>query len=251
MSWVALLLIGIAVTDLVHSIRREPILPECVGAATVIVTGVLVDLHAAADIAALLVIAGVVIAWGQLVTWAFGRHGRGRPWVPLAVLAIAFVLALGLGPAASESSGLLGYWRLHLDAPGLLRLTPDQMLLVTGAFLVQLSTGNVVVRLVLAATDTLNPMRHGTAQDPEMQLKGGRLLGPLERVLILGLGMAGEVTAASIVVAAKGLLRFPELQSRREQERIHQLTEYFLLGSFLSWLIALGTLAAVYLGLKA
>mgnify|MGYP002652878805 CR=1 FL=1 len=40
-----------------------------------------------------------------------------------------------------------------------------------------------------------------------------RLLGPLERVLILGLGLAGQVTAASLVIAAKGLIRFPELQS--------------------------------------
>lgn len=249
MSWVALLLIGIAVTDLVHSVRRGPILPECVGAATLVVLGVLVDLSEPADIAALVVLAGVVVAWGQLVTRAF-RPG-GRPWVPLATVGLALVLAIGFGPAASESAGVLGYWRDHLDLPGLYRLTPDELLLLAGGFLLQLSTGNVIVRLVLAATGTLNPLRHGTAQDPETQLKGGRLLGPLERVFILGLGLAGQVTAAAIVVAAKGLLRFPELQSRREQERIHQLTEYFLLGSFLSWLVALGTLATVSLGLRS
>ena len=53
---------------------------------------------------------------------------------------------------------------------------------------------------------------------------------------------AGNLTAASIVIAAKGLLRFPELQSRLDQTRIHRLTEYFLVGSFVSWLVPLGTL---------
>ena len=64
----------------------------------------------------------------------------------------------------------------------------------------------------------------------------------MERVFIVGLGLAGNLIAASIVIAAKGLLRFPELQSKGEQVRIHRLTEYFLVGSFVSWLVALASL---------
>ena len=119
-------------------------------------------------------------------------------------------------------------------------------MLLLGVFLVQLSTGNVLVRLVLTVTGTLNPIRIVGEEGPESRLKGGRLLGPMERVLILGLGLAGHVTAASLVVAAKGLLRFPELSSRRDQEQIHQLTEYFLVGSFVSWLVALSSLALLW-----
>ena len=59
---------------------------------------------------------------------------------------------------------------------------------------------------------------------------------------VVGLGLAGHLTAASIVIAAKGLLRFPELQSKPDQVRIHRLTEYFLVGSFASWLIPLVSL---------
>ncbi len=70
-----------------------------------------------------------------------------------------------------------------------------------------------------------------------------RVLGPLERLFIVGLGLGGQLTAAAVVVAAKGLLRWPELSSRLEQERVHRLTEYFLLGSFVSWLVALSGLA--------
>jgi hypothetical protein len=105
-----------------------------------------------------------------------------------------------------------------------------------------MSTGNVIVRLVLTATGTVNPARVGSIDDPATQLKGGRLLGPMERLFILGLGLAGQLTAASIVIAAKGLLRFPELRSKPEQDRIHRLTEYFLVGSFVSWLVPLASL---------
>jgi len=45
------------------------------------------------------------------------------------------------------------------------------------------------------------------------------------------------------VVAAKGLLRWPELHSKPDQQWIHRLTEYFLVGSFVSWLVALSSLA--------
>ena len=69
--------------------------------------------------------------------------------------------------------------------------------LLAAAFLIQLSTGNVIVRLVLAATGTTNP-RYGSEPDPdpELRLKGGRLLGPMERVFIVGLGLSGHLTAA-------------------------------------------------------
>jgi len=155
---------------------------------------------------------------------------------------VAFVVAVVMAPAAGEAGGVLGDWLRHDPLPVLDGLGADRVLLLVGAFLVQLSTGNVLVRLVLAATGTVNPAKSGGVDDPQTQLKGGRLLGPMERVFILGLGLAGQLTAASIVIAAKGLLRFPELQSKPEQERIHRLTEYFLVGSFVSWLLPLGAL---------
>lgn len=236
MSWIALLLLGLAVADLGHSIRPVRIVPECVGAGTAVVVGILCDLTALRDVLALVVIAAVVVVWGVTVRQGFGRN---TPSLPLLVLAVSFAAALVAAPAAGETGGLLRDWLSHDPLPMLDGLSPDRVLLVVAAFLVQLSTGNVIVRLVLAATDTVNPAKVGGVDDPGTQLKGGRLLGPLERVFILGLGLAGHITAASIVVAAKGLLRFPELQSKPDQERIHRLTEYFLVGSFVSWLVPL------------
>jgi len=238
-SWIALLMIGVAVADIGHSIRPVRTVPECVGAAVAVMAGLLCGLTGLRDVVALVVIAAVVVGWGIAVRQGFGRD---RASIPLALIGVAFVVAVVMAPAAGEAGGVLGDWLRHDPLPVLDGLGADRVLLLVGAFLVQLSTGNVLVRLVLAATGTVNPAKSGGVDDPQTQLKGGRLLGPMERVFILGLGLAGQLTAASIVIAAKGLLRFPELQSKPEQERIHRLTEYFLVGSFVSWLLPLGAL---------
>jgi hypothetical protein len=239
MSWIAVLLIGVALADLTHSVRPVRVLPGCVGANGAVLVGLLADLTEPLDVLALLVVAAVVVVWGQTVTRGFGR---GPAWPPLVLLGAAITVAVLVSGHASPAGGLIGDWLDGTAVPVLGSLDADRALLLAGAFGVQLSTGNVLVRLVLATTGTVNPARHGHPDDPEMKLKGGRLLGPMERVFILALALAGQVTAASIVVAAKGLLRFPELSSRRDQERIHQLTEYFLVGSFVSWLVALASL---------
>ncbi len=239
MSWIAVLLIGVAVADLAHSIRPVRIVNECTGAAVAIVVGLLAGLTGIEDVLALGVIAGVVVAWGQTVTRAFAG---ARPWLPLLVLGLALATGVLTSPWAGVTGGLAGEWLDSVRVPVLQGLSPDRVLVLLAVFLLQLSSGNVIVRLVLAATGTTNPALHDTPDDPERQLKGGRLLGPMERVFIVGLGLAGQLTAAAIVVAAKGLLRWPELHSKPDQRWIHRLTEYFLVGSFASWLIALSSL---------
>jgi len=237
MSWLGILLIGFAVTDLTHAVRRVRFLPECVGALVAMSVGLLAGLTSGRDVLALFVVAAVVLVWGLTVTWGFGHPGPA--WLPLSVFVLALSAAVACSGLAPETSGPLGRWLDSVTLPMLRGLDPDRFLLLLGAFGIQLSTGNVLVRLVLKSTGTIHPLADGGM--PPTRLKGGRLLGPLERTFILALALAGQVTAASVVVAAKGLLRFPELSSRRDQERIHQLTEYFLLGSFVSWLVALGS----------
>jgi len=237
MSWLGILLIGFAVTDLAHAVRRVRFFPECVGALVALVIGVLSGLTSGRDVLALFVIVAVVLAWGLSVTWGFGDDGRA--WLPLTVFVVALSTAVACSGLAPAAGGPLGSWLDSVTLPALGDVSADRFLLVLGAFGIQLSTGNVLVRLILKSTGTIHPRADGGM--PPTKLKGGRLLGPLERVFILALALGGQVTAASVVVAAKGLLRFPELSSRRDQERIHQLTEYFLLGSFVSWLVALGS----------
>ncbi|MBL0748461.1 hypothetical protein [Nocardioides baculatus] len=239
MSWLGILLIGFAVTDLVHSARKVKLLPQMIGALSVLVLGMLADMTSGRDVVALLVIAVVVLAWGFAVTWGFGHPAQTAAWVPLALFGVALTAGVACSGLAPAADGPLDRWLGSMSLPAVDGLSADRFLLLLGAFGLQLSTGNVLVRLVLKSTGTINPGKDGAM--PETKLKGGRLLGPLERVFILALAMGGQVTAASIVVAAKGLLRFPELSSRQEQATVHEMTEYFLLGSFMSWLVALGS----------
>ncbi|QZY30362.1 hypothetical protein [Nocardioides coralli] len=243
MTWIALLLIGIGTTDLVFSARPMRHVPEAVGATVLIVLGLLGDPGTWRDLVALLVLGAVVVAWGQTVTRGFAS---GRAGAPLVVLAAGLGLAVVASPLAGEADGILGAWLDRTPVPVLADLPADRALLLLGALLVQGSTGNVLVRLVLTATGTVSPARVHGREVPSYRLKGGRLLGPMERLFILGLGLAGELTAAAIVVAAKGLLRWPELQAARDEDvpgsGIHQVTEYFLVGSFVSWLIPLTSL---------
>lgn len=245
MTWLALLLLGCAVADLLSRPGVPRRLPGAVGATVAFVLGLLAGQTQVADVVALAVVAVIVVVW----SWSSARAlDGGRVVLPLLVLGAGIALAVVLSGAASPAGGLLAGWWAGLGWLPAEGVTLERGLLVLAVLLAQISTGNVVVRLVLAATGTVNPARPaGQAAtdpaDPASELKGGRLLGPMERLLIVGLGLAGNLTAASIVVAAKGLLRFPELSSRKEQEQVHRLTEYFLVGSFVSWSFALGSLA--------
>ncbi len=238
MTWLGLLLIGIGTSDLVFSWTRRPRVAEGAAAAVAVVLGLLSGATGIGELLGLVMVVTGVVAWGEAVTYGFGSK---RFAVPLIVLGAELALALLASVASSPDGGVVREVLRESSLPLLFDLEAGRALLVVGALLVQLSSGNVIVRLVLGASGTTHPLRSTTGSAPA--LKGGRLLGPMERLLIVGLGLAGEVTAASIVIAAKGLLRFPELQSARADGTtgpgIHEVTEYFLVGSFVSWTVSL------------
>ncbi|STZ24925.1 Uncharacterised protein [Mycolicibacterium aichiense] len=126
---------------------------------------------------------------------------------------------------------------------------PTRIMLAVGVILLQIATGNQLVRLLLGSVGSVKPA--GEPQ-PSDKLKGGRLLGPMERLLIVGLALAGQLAVATAVVAAKSIIRFPEINAQKARENggigIDDVTEYFLVGSFASWIVALGGLALTGLG---
>ncbi len=65
-------------------------------------------------------------------------------------------------------------------------------------------------------------------------LRGGRWIGPLERLLIIVLAGADAQVAIAAVVAAKGVIRFPEISQDSSGEK----AEEFLIGSVSSWILA-------------
>ena len=178
---------------------------------------------------------GLWVGWvATFLLWLVGSsaslaQGPGGSAAPRVVAfaglggGLAFSLLAGGAPVSASVPG-------PLDA-----VTFERLVLGVGVGLTQLATANVAVRLLLDAVGV-------PAATNEKQLKGGRVLGPMERLFIVGLGLAGQLTAASVVVAAKGLLRFPELQRGARAAGPSDVTEYFLVGSFASWLFALAGL---------
>ena len=253
MSWLGVWLIGIGLADLVragapHSVARWS---PAVGAVAIGALTVLVGLTAPVDLVVMGASLVALTAWGVLSPQALATgHGHGRA---LAVLAGGAVLLVALSGWASPAGGAFGQWLAWADMPLVdASSDPGVVLLVSGLLLANLATANVVVRLVLVSVGALRPVQQAelpTGPQASDQLRGGRLLGPMERVLIIGLGLAGQLTAAGLVIAAKGLIRFPELQAKRDESStvdavgIDEVTEYFLVGSFVSWLIALVSLA--------
>ena len=92
------------------------------------------------------------------------------------------------------------------------------------------ATGKILPRISEAPSAASSP----DTQVDEVRLGMGRKLGNLERILMLIFVMAGRYDAVGFVLAAKGLIRSKEFEDR-------DFTEYFLLGSLASILIAILT----------
>ncbi|WP_066916408.1 hypothetical protein [Mycobacterium interjectum] len=242
MSAVAVLLLAVGIADLCRRAVRRSWPALATAPAVVVVCAALGALWHRGDIPLLLVAAAAAVVW----EWLCLRSERsgGQQAAPLAVFVAALALLIVLSGWSSGVGGVVGRWSAWAQLP-LGHVTPTRLLMILGVVLMQFATGNQLVRLVLGSGGAVRPA--GRPQ-PSDRLKGGRLLGPMERLLILSLGAGGQVAAASAVVAAKGIIRFPELSAQKNRDGdigIDEVTEYFLVGSFTSWLLALGGIALV------
>ena len=84
------------------------------------------------------------------------------------------------------------------------------------------------------AADREPSQESGKQGEMESSMRGGRWIGPLERILILLLASVEAPAAIAAIVAAKGVIRFPEIS----QDKAGQKAEEFLIGSFASWILA-------------
>jgi multisubunit Na+/H+ antiporter MnhB subunit len=171
--------------------------------------------------------------------WLWARRpdewSKARATWILAVVGLSLTLMLGVSaqlPSASE--GWFAERLERLPYSTLADLDPSRVILGIGALFVLQATSNALIRLLLTMV--------GTSPLGPQDIRGGRIVGALERTLIWALGLAGEMTAAGLVISAKGLLRFPEI-SREASERLHIVTEYLLVGSLASWSLALAAIA--------
>lgn len=195
------------------------------------------------------------LAAGVLWVWSMPDGGPSRagfwPAVALALLGIGAVVAV---PARGDA-GLIGeIW--HLRSP-FGDVSFDLAMLVLGAAAFLLESANLVVRAALDGEHTWRPSEKvlpvTQAQDSATEstapldrrgaFQGGRLIGPLERMLVLMLTLAAAYPILAAMLAAKGIVRFPEISRDGETGA---RAEYFLVGSLVSWVIALGAAFLVW-----
>lgn len=183
---------------------------------------------------------------------AQGLLRRSGSW-PAVLLAVAVAVLLLWGPLP-DGTGFVVDWH---DGSGLAFVEAVPLAAVVGGVgsaLFLVDSANVVVAQALppglqrgavtgAEADDLR-RRFGRRRradadaeqsgDSTVRLKGGRLIGPIERLLLAGFAVAGAFPVVAALIAAKGIVRFPEIR----RETTGYQAEYFLIGSLVSWAMA-------------
>ncbi|HEY1133330.1 MAG TPA: hypothetical protein VGE77_02030 [Nocardioides sp.] len=240
--------LGRADGDLTGRVRRRAV--TSAGVAVMVVLAVLSDpqgrgcwgwILATLAVAVWVPASTAALALGQVQRPGLAlQHGRWRFAAAYGAFLAGLLVTILCGPAMGSPA----FVERLVGASVLAGLDSSRLLVVVAVAVAQLATANILVRLLLDLVGV-------PAHDNEKRLRGGRVLGPMERLLVVGLGAAGNLTGASLVIAAKALLRFPELRAPRAGEAAHggpsDVTEYFLVGSLASWSVALAGVGLVAL----
>ncbi len=232
MTGLAVVLVAIGCGDLSHGLAGLPAGRSRAAAASLVTAfvallGALATDHDGSDTVVIIVVTAVIGG-----AWQITRVITQDPRMPLAVLGLGWAAAVAIA-STWESQGD-GIWHEFVRESPLevaRHFDPATTALLIGVGVSLTATANSIVRLVLGVVIDGDP--------PTTRIRGGRIIGPLERVLVLGLVAAGEATTAALVVTAKSLLRYPELRADDAVD-VHAVTEYVLIGSLVSWGLALG-----------
>lgn len=261
----AILLAAVGAADLVRALvaRRVPsiVLGALVGTAVAVLGAV----FAGAATWAAVVVVVLLVLW----LWAMTPEPGDEPeriWPALVVLVAAAIAAVGLPRADAPHPAIVEWYAT--TAPGEAGIAWTTALVALGVVLFLLRSTNLLVRAAInsraaarassAAEGAGRPSLPSGAEgwrvrigrrpvaDVERvaasgrgapQLVGGRVIGPIERLLLIGLGLAGGAAVIAALVAAKGVVRFPEISADRGTGAN---AETFLVGSLTSWAVAAG-----------
>ncbi len=260
----AVLLAAIGAADL----ARAPFARRGPSIVAGIIAGLLVDAVlgiAVAGIAGWAVVVGaaLLVLWVTTMTAPPGAAPR-RIWPAIVVLLAVGAASVALPAAAAPPAGIAGWYAT--TAPGGAGIPWPTALVTLGVLLFLLRSTNLLVRAAIgsraAARRSGEPdavrraalasgaegwrvrvgrravadvERVAAAGSAAPQLVGGRVIGPLERLLLVGLGLAGAAAVIAALVAAKGVVRFPEISADRGTG---SNAETFLVGSLTSWAVA-------------
>lgn len=167
-----------------------------------------------------------VPAMAVVVNWLSAQ--RQARLYGLVVAAAALLSAMLFGQHLPRHRPPIEQWYDGLEIPALQSVPLDVAVLGLAVVVFLVQSANVVVRAVLRQAGP-------AVLEEEQELQGGRILGPIERVFIFAMALAGQYAAVAAVMAAKGVLRFPEISRDAVGG---SRAEYVLVGSFVSWALA-------------
>lgn len=164
--------------------------------------------------------------------WSVSEGGEGRlgPFIRL-VHAGLLLLAVGLCVVASQPLGSRAA-KMSAVVGVVVLLTVPANRVVADILAVARHSSQRDVKAVAVGCEL--SQESGKQDEMEGSMRGGRWIGPLERILILLLASVEAPAAIAAIVAAKGVIRFPEIS----QDKAGQKAEEFLIGSFVSWILA-------------
>ena len=164
--------------------------------------------------------------------WSVSEGGEGRlgPFIRL-VHAGLLLLAVGLCVVASQPLGSRAA-KMSAVVGVVVLLTVPANRVVADILAVARHSSQGNVKAVAVGCEL--SQESGKQDEMESSMRGGRWIGPLERILILLLASVEAPAAIAAIVAAKGVIRFPEIS----QDKAGQKAEEFLIGSFVSWILA-------------
>lgn len=173
----------------------------------------------------IMLLAALSAAWVVTTTRA---DDAASPWPPI-VLAVLVTAALASAAALPAPAGWLTDWHVGLPYSLPQSMPFENAALIAAYSLFLVNSANVVVRAILSLTDA-------RIQRGELRIKGGRVIGPIERIFLFWMALAGQLLAIGAILAAKGILRYPEISGKKSNGA---LAEYVLIGSLVSWGLAL------------
>lgn len=195
----------------------------------------------------------IVVGAVWMRTMPLDATGPASFW-PAVLLALLAGSTTALMPER-RGAGLIGeVWNLPSPEG---EIGFDAAVLAIGVLLVVAESGNLIVRAALDREGTWRPVesggrfRGGQLRQPQQAatgFQGGRLIGPLERLLVVVLTLAGAYPLLAAMLAAKGIVRFPEISRDGETGA---RAEYFLVGSLVSWVVALGAAFLLWWGVHS
>ncbi|PKD45098.1 hypothetical protein [Rhodohalobacter barkolensis] len=107
------------------------------------------------------------------------------------------------------------------------------VLAILFGFLMILNEINLLIRYILEKLQLAPLSNQHKKKIDEKQFRTGRVIGFLERIFVFLFILMGQYTAIGFVLAAKGVVRYPEFGNR-------SFAEYILIGTLLSSLLAMG-----------